>query len=341
MLQEMMRNSSASYSLLLSPRYRTVRYTLLCLVLFLFSYSETLYHYPNAEPLPFSLFTLSGSLCKLLLSVLLIVALTPLLLRKKYVLFWTFTLTLIVVFVWLQQIVFENIISHCFDLRPWREGVHPLFVLIDILAQNALWFMVVLGVLMGRMLTYWNTERENKLRIEASNIQMETESMKEQVAPSLLCDTLRLCGESAEAKPEETSGILMRLSRLLRYQLYDCRREKTLLESEIKFLKEYLAVLRYNDGCAGFNISVSGQTQGVLIYPLLFVPFLQAETPSDKDICIAMNFRIEEDCLTFELTDSHIHRKEASVRNRLDQLYPRKYKLDIHPKHVLLKIQLS
>jgi len=194
--------------------------------------------------------------------------------------------------------------------------------------------------LMGRMLKYWNIEHENKLQIEASNIQMETESMKEQVAPSLLCSTLRKNGESAEMEPKETSAVLMQLSRLLRYQLYDCHQEKVLLESEVKFLREYLAILKYNDGCAGFNISVSGQTMGILIYPLLFVPFLQSEEHSDKDTFIDIGFHVGDDCLFFELTDSLVQRNEGSIRNRLEQLYPQKYVLDIQPKHVLLKIQI-
>lgn len=312
----------------------------MCFMLFIFSYSDTLYHYPQAESLPFFLFTLSGFFCKFVLSIILVVVLIPMLLRKKYFLFWTFTLTLIVVFVWLQQITFENLISRYFNLKPWRENVHPLHIWIDILAQNALWFMVLLGVLMGRMLKYWNNEHENKLQIEASNIQMEAESMKEQVAPSLLCSTLRKSGESAEMNPKETSDILMQLSRLLRYQLYDCRQEKVLLESEIKFLKEYLAILKYNDGCAGFNISVSGLTKGVLIYPLLFVSFLQSEEPSDKNTVIDMSFHVEKDCLTFELTDNLIQRNEESIRNRLDKLYLEKYELDIQLKHISLKIQI-
>jgi sensor histidine kinase YesM len=210
-------------------------------------------------------------------------------------------------------------ISHYFNMQPWRENVHPLHIWIDILAQNALWFMILLGILMGRMLKYWNKEQENKLQIEASKLQMETEYMKEQVAPSLLCSTLRKSGDSAETEPKETSAILMQLSRLLRYQLYDCRQKTVLLESEIKFLKEYLAILKYNDGCARFSISVSGQTMGVLIYPLLFVPFvpfLQSEEPSDKDTFIDINFHVEDDCLNFELTDNLIERNEESIHNQ-------------------------
>jgi len=333
-----MYNKSITYSLLLSPRYKILRYALLCFILFIFSYSETLYHYPKAESLPFLLFTADGFLCKFILSIILIVKLIPLLLRKKYVLFWTFTLILIILFVWLQQIMFENIISTHFDMQPWRKNVHPLHILIDILSQNALWLMVLLGILLGRMLKYWNNEQENMLQMQASKLQMETESMKEQVTSSLLCSTLRKSGESAEAAPEETSDTLMRLSRLLRYQLYDCRQEKVLLESEIKFLKEYLAILEYNDGCAGFNISVSGQTMGVLIYPLLFVPFLQSEKSPDKDAFIDIGFQVENGLLTFELTDNLVQRNEESIRNRLEQLYPQKYQLDIQPKHVLLKI---
>lgn len=332
--------SLTTYSLLLSPRYKIIRYTLLCTILFLFSYSETLYHYPHAEPLPFLFFMLSGFLCKFVLSVILIVVLAPLLLKQKYLKFWFFIFTLVFVFVWLQQITFENMISSYFNVQSWRENIHPLHVLIDILAQNALWFMIILGILMGRMLKYWNDEHENKLQIQASKLQMEAESMKEQVAPFLLCSTLRKGGELAEANPKETSDMLMQLSRLLRYQLYDCRQEKVFLESEIKFLKDYLAILKYNNLCTGFNITTSGQMMGVLIPPLLFVPFLQSERFSDEYAFIDMSLRVHKDILTFELTDNHTQRNELNVRSRLEQLYPQKHRLHIEPKHVLLEIQI-
>ena len=330
----------SSYSLLLSPKYRILRYVLLCTALFIFGYSETSYHYPEIDMFPFMALVLNGFLSKFILSVILVVALIPLLLSRRYMLFWILILTLIFIFVWLEDLVLENWICGYFNLHSWNENIHFIHILIDGLSQSALWFMVVLGVLMGRMMKYWVKEYEAKQQIQVSGLQMESETMKEQVSPTLLCSTLRLCGGSAEAAPEETSDTLMRLSRLLRYQLYDCRQEKVWLDSEIKFLKEYLSILRYNAGCSDFSILVSGQTLGILVPPLLFVPFLQSDEVSERNVFVNISIRVQENILTFELTDNHMKRNDKNVRQRLEQIYPQRYSLVIEPKYVILEIQL-
>jgi LytS/YehU family sensor histidine kinase len=269
-----------------------------------------------------------------------ITALSPLLLKQHYAVFWISILALAFLFVWLQQVVFNDLICNYFNIDSWKKNVHFLHTWMDILIQFSLALLVVLGIFIGRMFKYWNKEQEHKQRIQASKLRMETETMKEQVSPSLLCSTLRFCGESAEAAPKETSETLMRLSRLLRYQLYDCRQEKVLLDSEIKFLKEYLSILQYNNNCNGFNLSVSGPTIGILIPPLLFVPLLQSEETPDKHTFIDINIHIHNDSLTFELNDNYTQRNDTNVRNRLEQLYPQKHNLTIKPRHVMLEIQI-
>lgn len=333
-------HNSTTYSLLLSPRYRILRYVLLCFALLVFAYVETLYLYPHIATIPFIVFIWNAFSCKFIAYTITITILVPLLLKRHYTIFWASVLTLIFVFVWLQQITFDNIICNHFGLYSWRKNVHFLYIWMDIFTQNSLWFLVILGILMGRMLKYWNNEHEYKQQIQASKLRMEADTMKEQVSPSLLCSTLHKSGESAEAAPKETSDILMRLSRLLRYQLYDCRQDIVLLDSEIRFLKEYLAILQYNNNCSGFNLSVDGQTVGILIPPMLFTPFLQSEELPDKHTFIRIHFHIHSDTLTFELTDNHTQRNNISVRRRLEQLYPQKHDLFIEPKHVILKIQI-
>ena len=330
----------SSYSLLFAPKYRVLRYALLSITLFIFSYSEIAYHYSQVEMLPFMALVMNGLLCKLIPSVLMIVFILPLLLKQRYMTFWIYILSLIFVFLWLEDVVVEAWICGYFNLRPWNEKVHLIFIFMDILSQSGLWFMVILGILMGPMMKYWIRENEVKQQVLASGLQMETETMKEQVSPSLLCSTLRVCGESAEVAPQETSDTLMRLSRLLRYQLYDCRQKEVWLDSEIKFLKEYLSILKYNAGCANYNLSVMGQTMGVSIPSLLFVPFLQSEEAPDKNAFVDIKIHIQNDILFFELTDNYTQRNDGNVRKRLNQLYPERHTLMIEPKHVILKIQI-
>ena len=331
-----------TYSIILSPKYRAIRYVLLGITLLIVSYSETIYHYPHAEVIPFAILIANAFICRVIVAVILLAILIPLLLKQRYVIFWASVFVVIIIVVWLQQIVIEGIIYNHFGLYFWREHISFWYLIIDLLCQNAMWFLFALGILMGRMFKYWSKEFEHKQQILTSQIQIETESMKEQISPAFLCRTLHKSGESALTTPKEASDILMKLSRLLRYQLYDCRHEKALLDSEIQFLDKYLSILKYNGECSDFNISVSGQTMGILIPPLLFVPFLQYN-PTETNIHSSINIKImvHDSQLSFDLTDNCTSRRDISIRQRLEQLYPQKYSLTIKPEHVLLKIQIQ
>lgn len=330
----------ATYDILISPKYRVLRYTFLCMAFLIFSYSETSYHYAHASAIPFAIIVLVAFLSKTIASVALLSLLASLLLKQRYTLFLISSFVIIFSLAWLQQIVFEKMICRHFNLHYWRDNTDFSLIFIDMLSQNALWIMAISGILMGRILTYWSKETEEKQQIQASQFQMEAEIMKEQVSPSLLCSTLQKGGESAQSAPKETSGMLMQLSRILRYQLYDCQHEKVLLDSEIKFLNEYLSILRYNEACTDFSISVTGPTIGVLIPPLLFVPFLQAKGTPEICSTIDIRFISQDNTLTFDLKDSRTLRNDRNVRRRLKQLYPQKYELSIEPGHVTLKIQI-
>ena len=75
---------------------------------------------------------------------------------------------------------------------------------------------------MTLLLKEWMIENQRVSQME--NVLSEVEQLKEQVSPELLFKTLHHSGELTLTKPEKASKMLMKLSQLLRYQLYDCSR---------------------------------------------------------------------------------------------------------------------
>lgn len=295
--------NSTTYELLISPKYRVLRYACLCLVYFLFSYSETSYHYAHTPATAFAILVFVSFLSKSIATIILIAMWVPLLLKQRYTAFLASSIATITACAWLQQIVLEQIICRHFNLRYWRDNADWLETVIDMFSLNMLWIMVISGILLGRILKYWNLENEKKQQIEASRLQMETEAMKEQLSPDLLCNTLQRSSETAEKSPKETSDMLMKLSRLLRYQLYDCRRNTVLLDSELKFLNEYLTILKYNEACADFHIFISGNTMGVQIPPMSIIRRLQSEgVPTGKDAVIHVRIALEDGNVTTQIS---------------------------------------
>ncbi len=64
--------------------------------------------------------------------------------------------------------------------------------------------------------------------------------------------------------------MLMKLSQLLRYQLYDCSRTKVLLSSEINFLNNYLTLEQNSQAQFNYELLADGEVNRTLVPPLAF-----------------------------------------------------------------------
>ena len=350
--------NSTLYDILFIPKYRILRYVLLSIVLFIFTYLETQRYSYLEELLPFALLTANMFFCNMIFSIIILKILSPLLFKRHYIFFWLLFFVLPFVIIYFQYMIIENFICKQFGIHYQQVNFVFPDLFLFFLNASIVPFIFSLCLLIFRINKYWMIENEQRLLIEASRIRIETELMKEQVSPALLCNTLHRGGVFAHTDPEETSDILMQLSKLLRYQLYDCGREKVLLDSEIHFLNRYLSILEYNECCSGHNISIAGKTMGILIPPLLFVPFLQSEIMLCRKSIIDVKICVRDNCLTFELTiesatkntesinqellkpNNSATRNETGIRRRLNQLYPQQHSLAVEPDRVLLTIQL-
>lgn len=69
--------------------------------------------------------------------------------------------------------------------------------------------------------------------------------------------------------------MLLELSQILRYQLYDCSRKAVLLKAEIDFLTNYLALEQVYSHRFQYMVSAEGEVHRIFVPPLLFLPFVQ------------------------------------------------------------------
>ena len=80
-------------------------------------------------------------------------------------------------------------------------------------------------------------------------------------------------GRQTFDNPGQASKVLMELSRLLRYQLYDGKREKVLLISEISFIERFLELAKMKYANLSFTVTKEGEVSRKLVPPLLFYSF--------------------------------------------------------------------
>lgn len=76
-------------------------------------------------------------------------------------------------------------------------------------------------------------------------------------------NTLNRTGVLSKSEPQKAADMVLRLSQLLRYQLYDEARDKVLLNSEINFLIHYLALEKIRRDNFNYIISKEGDINKV------------------------------------------------------------------------------
>lgn len=182
----------------------------------------------------------------------------------------------------------------------------------------------------------WMREQQEKMAVEL-------ELLKAQVHPRFLFNTLDNIHAFAMEDSPKTPVLILKLSSLLSYMLYDCKAEEVRLEKEIENMKNYIDLEKERyDNKIEISWSVEGNTTDKFISPLLMLPFLEnafkhgVSEQIDKP-WLSVDISIKADVLRCKIVNSKsefAHPKElgagiTNVKKRLDFLYAGKYELKL------------
>jgi sensor histidine kinase YesM len=178
--------------------------------------------------------------------------------------------------------------------------------------------------------------------LKQSKTYAELEQLKNQINPHFLFNTLNNANVLTKKDPDKASQVLMKLSDLLRYQLYDSARDKVLLTSDIHFLEDFLNLEKVRRDSFDFLISKEGNLSGVQIPPLLFISFVENAVKHNNDATkpsyVNLYFNVRNDELFFKCINSKPMLRSVNdtgglglinVRRRLELLFPAKHSLNI------------
>ncbi|WP_343306979.1 histidine kinase [Chitinophaga niabensis] len=185
-------------------------------------------------------------------------------------------------------------------------------------------------------------DRQLIYELERSKTYAELEQLKNQINPHFLFNMLNNANVLTKKDPEKASQVLMKLSDLLRYQLYDSARDKVLLTSDIRFLEDFLNLEKIRRDSFEFLISKEGDLSGVQIPPLLFISFVENAVKHNNDATkssyVNLYFDVRNDELFFRCINSKPMLRSvnntgglglANVKRRLELLFPATHSLNI------------
>lgn len=186
----------------------------------------------------------------------------------------------------------------------------------------------------------WIIKQQEWMRAQKEKITAERQLLKAQVHPHFLFNTLNnIYSFSLEGSPK-TPGLILKLSSLLRYMLYDCKADEVLLEKETSIMNDYIDLEKERYGNRiEISWSVEGNTREY-IAPLLMLPFLEnafkhgTSEQIDKP-WLNVDIAVKQHVLRCKIANSKNEFVPDSkngigienVRKRLNILYPGKHEL--------------
>ncbi|OEK00139.1 hypothetical protein BFP97_00790 [Roseivirga sp. 4D4] len=113
-------------------------------------------------------------------------------------------------------------------------------------------------------------------RVEKEKLSIELNSLKSQVNPHFLFNSLNSIYSLALSKSEQTAETVLELSNLLRYMLYEVGDDKVELSKELEMLENYIELQKLrSDQSTKVTFNISGDPSDKHIAPLLFFPLVE------------------------------------------------------------------
>lgn len=205
--------------------------------------------------------------------------------------------------------------------------------------------------------------RQRLDQLEKEKAAAELNFLKAQIHPHFLFNTLNNLYTLTLQKSDKAPDLVVRLSEMLDYMLYQCNDDKVPLEKEIQLLKNYIDLesVRYGDRLKlDFDLNIDKSK--TLIAPLLLLSlvenaFKHGASGNLDDPKIELDLQVINQQLKFRVwnTKSKVEQKDKSdfkkgigfsnIKKQLELIYPNDYQLDIQIEEdsycVILEIALS
>ena len=257
--------------------------------------------------------------------------------------------------IWLQVHVF----------RPGSPAPDAAGVFRDSFLNIFIWvvFMVAVQQILEKI-----ADRQYVDAMEKQRIRNELDFLKAQFNPHFLFNSINSIYGHIDRKNGKARGMLHSFSEMLRYQLYECNVDKIVIEKEIQYIRNYVALQQERkEENLRVELDIAEDVRGFTVAPLLLITFVEnafkyVSGYEDRLNEVVISLRRKETGLVFRAynttEDGGTGRASgaigatgkggigiANARRRLDLQYPGAHELSIADRgdsfEVLLHLTIS
>jgi LytS/YehU family sensor histidine kinase len=221
-------------------------------------------------------------------------------------------------------------------------------------------FLVFFSLGMRVLERHSQTEKLQK-ELEKEKLNSELAFLKNQVSPHFFFNTLNNIYSLISINAEDSQKAVLRLSKLMRYLLYDSEHGNIKLSNEIDFMNNYIDLMKLRmSSKIKLVVTFPSKYEDINIPPLIFIPFIENAfkhgiSYREKSF-IDISMTTKKDSLVFRCVNSIVKVREENesahsgiglenVTKRLNLLFPGKHELKISKTdseyEVLLQINIA
>ena len=250
-------------------------------------------------------------------------------LYKSFILYTIYTLILSIYAI-ILSVLFALV--YLADLNP--ENASPITKTLPFIILGV-FFVVLIVVTLSLILHNYksivkNEDLKNKiLQTQLQLKEQELKLLKMQIHPHFLFNSLNTIYGFALKKGDEAPEMILKLSNLLDYILYQIEKPTVFLENEINHLEDYITLekLRFHDTLQ-VNLIKQSAVENINIAPMMLIPFVENSFKHGAIVngVLVINILIKkiDDTLLFEVENSIIEKSKSEERNRFRK----------HPKEI-------
>ncbi|MCB0633991.1 MAG: histidine kinase [Saprospiraceae bacterium] len=247
-----------------------------------------------------------------------------------------------------KQWILADIVRNTDWLYSFRFGLNVYL--------STLFIVVFVGLL--RFVEDWFELEANKKEMENERLTSELRFLKAQINPHFLFNTLNNLYYLAFKQSPNTTEVIAKLSQMMRYMIYDSNHPRVPLDKEIEYMSNYISLekMRLNDEVP-ISFEVRGNTEGVMIAPLIFITFLEnafkhGVSNTAKDSWVEAHIQIDGKVCTYLVANRKITEPAKTVteksgiglqnlKRRLELTYPNRYDLNIEDLPDVYRVKLK
>jgi len=269
--------------------------------------------------------------------------------RSKFVIY-----NFIIVFVLtILHVYFESFFKSKTLYPRAFEKIPIFFPLLRSFGMISLGNFISITVLLA---TELKRKAENEKLLKEEKLGTEIKLLKAQINPHFIFNSLNNIYSLTYTKSDMAPESVLKLSEMLRYVFYDCSYDHVKLGAEIEYISNFIAFQQMkSEHEQTINFNSTSTRKDIDIAPMLFIPFIENAFKYSKveevdKAFVNVNLSSDKNSLLFNIENSIPESGKIlsgnglgikNVRQRLDLLYPEKYKLDINEDNDKFTVQLK